>query len=467
MPRALLINPWITDFAAYDLWACPLGLLGLGGLLRAGCWDVDYLDFTDRHHPAIVERRRPERGDHSGKYFSEPALRPEAVAWVPLTWRRYGLPPDVAERELAARPRPDVMLVTSRMTYWHPGVTAAIAAVRRQWPDVPVALGGVYATLCPDHARRTSGADVVIEGEAEPRLDEILRALTGRGLALPPELAGRDLRDLDALPMPAHDLHTNPRAAAIETSRGCPYRCTYCSSGELVPRFRRKSTEKILAEIEWLVERRGVEDIAFYDDALLLDVERHFLPLADAVAARRWPVRFHTPNGLFTHMITPRVAGAMRAMGMETVRLSLESASPERLAALNRRILPGHFLDAMRCLREAGFRREQIGVYILAALPGQPLAEVREAVDLVIEAGGTPRISEYSPIPKTPEFTRAAAASAERLAAMSLPSLADEPLLTNNTIYYMIGEEFAPEELWALKNYARAAARGESAPVRV
>src|SRR5690606_17136572 len=119
---------------------------------RAGGWDVDYLDFTDRHHPAVEGQRRPERGDHSGKYFSQPAPKPEAVAWVPLTWRRYGLPLDVAQSELAARPRPDVVLVTSRMTYWYPGVVESIAAVRRQWPGAPVALGGIYATLSPDHA---------------------------------------------------------------------------------------------------------------------------------------------------------------------------------------------------------------------------------------------------------------------------------------------------------------------------
>ncbi len=67
-------------------------------------------------------------------------------------------------------PRPDAVLVTSLMTYWYPGVTAAIRLVREYFPGVPVILGGIYASLCPDHARSHSGADLVLTGPWETGL---------------------------------------------------------------------------------------------------------------------------------------------------------------------------------------------------------------------------------------------------------------------------------------------------------
>jgi radical SAM superfamily enzyme YgiQ (UPF0313 family) len=167
-------------------------------------------------------------------------------------------------------------------------------------------------------------------------------------------------------------------------------------------------------------------------------------------------VRFHAPNSLFASMITPRVAQLMRAMGMETVRVSLESASSAQLDAWNRRITPSHFIDAMRNLGDAGFTRDQIGVYLLCGLPGQQAGDVREAIDTVIAHGGTPRLAEYSPIPGTPEFDRAVEFSA-------LP-LKEEPLLHNNTIFHWAAKTMSPEELASLKRHARESQSGMGVP---
>ena len=86
---------------------------------------------------------------------------------MPRRWGRYGLPVEVFEQELDSQSRPDAVLVTSTMTYWYPGPFEAIRRVKARWPGVPVALGGVYATLCADHARAHSGADAVLPGPGE------------------------------------------------------------------------------------------------------------------------------------------------------------------------------------------------------------------------------------------------------------------------------------------------------------
>ncbi len=445
MPSALLVNPWIYDFAAFDLWACPLGLLYLGAMLREGGWNVRYVDCTDRFHPAVADQRPTERPFHVGKYLAVEVPKPEALKWLPRRYKRYGLPPEVVEADLCGGPAPDAVLVTSRMTYWYPGVVEAIKLCRRVFPGVPVLLGGIYATLCPDHARELSRPDVLFEGEAEAHLGELLEDVTAKHVEIPPARRGADLHELENLPRPAYDLLRNAKALPLETSRGCPYHCTYCSSNTLAPRFRRKSPRKVVDEIEWMTAELGAEDIAFYDDALLMDPARHFEPIAEEIVRRGIRARFHTPNSLFASMITGPVAEKMKAIGVETVRISLESASVARLEQLNRRIYPRHFVEAMKNLKAAGFTREQIGVYLLSGLPGQTLDEVREAIDFVIENGGVPRLAEFSPIPRTAEWERAVAASPRPIDR--------EPLLHNNTVYYRMGGAITEDDLNGLKNY--------------
>ncbi len=458
MPSALLINPWIYDFAAFDLWACPLGLLYLGSILREGGWEVRYVDCTDRFHPAVADRLPPERAFHAGKYLSTEVPKPEALKWVPRKFKRYGLPPEVVEKDLRDGGRPDVILVTSRMTYWYPGVVDAIQMCRGVFPGVPILLGGIYATLCREHAREVCQTDRLIEGEGEPLLTAAIEEVTGKPLRLTDRLRGGSLAQFEDLPRPAYDLLRQTRALPIETSRGCPYHCTYCSSNTLTPSFRRKSPSKVVDEIEWAVSELGTEDFAFYDDALLMNHTQHFEPMADELLRRNVRVRFHTPNSLFASMITSSLAEKLMAIGVQTVRISLESASVPRLKALNRRIYPHHFTEAMKNLRTAGFQRDQIGVYLLCGLPGQSLEEVRQAANFVIESGAVPRLAEYSPIPRTAEWTRA-------VAECRLP-IDHEPLLQNNSIFYMISGRLPVEELEGLKNYiwTRVRAKAASGP---
>jgi radical SAM superfamily enzyme YgiQ (UPF0313 family) len=456
MSTALLINPWIYDFAAFDLWACPLGLLYLGSILREGGWEVQYVDCTDRFHPAVADRLPPERDFHVGKYLATEVPKPEALKWVPRKFKRYGLPPEVVEKDLRNGHRPDVILVTSRMTYWYPGVVDAIRMCREVFPDVPVLLGGIYATLCRDHAREVCRPDLLIEGEGEPQLAVAIEEVTGKPLRLPDRLRGGALAEFENLPRPAYDLLKQTRALPIETSRGCPYHCTYCSSNTLTPKFRCRSPGRVVDEIEWAVNELGTEDFAFYDDALLMNHARHFEPIADELLRRNVRVRFHTPNSLFASMITPAVAEKLKAIGVQTVRISLESASVPRLKALNRRIYPHHFTKAMKNLRAAGFERDQIGVYLLCGLPGQSLDEVREAADFVIESGAVPRLAEYSPIPRTAEWPRA-------VTECPLP-VDREPLLQNNSIFYMISGRLPVNELEGLKKYIWSRVRETQTP---
>ena len=123
--RLLLINPWIYDFAAFNLWVEPIGLLSIGSIFHQHGYQLDFIDCLDRYNPDLLEMQgltTPKGNAYgTGKYHQEPVERPEVVKDVPRHFCRYGITPEIFESELDKRPKPDVVLVTSKMTYWYPG----------------------------------------------------------------------------------------------------------------------------------------------------------------------------------------------------------------------------------------------------------------------------------------------------------------------------------------------------------
>ena len=246
-PSLLLINPWVYDFAAYDYFARPLGLLYLAGWLRAQGYAVNFLDCLGAPHA-----RTGPFG--TGRYPKEIIPAPAALAEITRRYGRYGISEAAFRERLARVPTPAAILVTSLMTYWYPGVAAAIRLAREHFPGVPVILGGIYATLCPEHAREHSGADRVVAGPGEAAIGPLLEEITGWS---PPGAIVPDLDDLDSRPYPALDLLEHPSYIPILTSRGCPLDCSYCASRQLQPVYRRRDPRAAAAELVYWQDQTG------------------------------------------------------------------------------------------------------------------------------------------------------------------------------------------------------------------
>ncbi|HSO19963.1 MAG TPA: radical SAM protein [Desulfosarcina sp.] len=442
-PHILLVNPWIHDFAAYDFWAKPLGLLTLGGILRDHGARVSYLDCLDRFHPSAPRAALPAGRCGRGPYLKTPIDKPPGLDDVPRTYCRYGIAPQWFLKDLEALEPPDLVLVTSLMTYWYPGVREAVGAVKSVFPRVPVVLGGIYATLCPGHARKVCGADRVVTGPGEAALLPLVTELTGWS----PELR-YDTDDLDALPRPVLDLERRLVHAPVLTSRGCPFACAYCASRRLQPRMLRRSVDSVVEEMTYWHRRHAVRDFAFYDDALLVDAHRHAVPLLERIAAADLDIRLHTPNALHIREITGPLARLMFRAGLHTIRLGLETTSFEGRQRMDRKVTEAAFMRTVGHLKTAGFRSEQVGAYLLAGLPGQAVRAVEDSIAVVKRAGITPVIAHYTPIPHTPLWPAAVAASRYDLAA--------DPIYTNNAIFPCRSENFSWEVLTRLKNLTRA-----------
>ncbi len=302
-PFILLINPWIYDFAAYDLWIKPLGLLYIAAVLKKNGLGVHLIDCLDPYNLKMEEIygagkiSREETG--RGHFYQERVVKPERLKRIiKRQFKRYGITPALFEHELSLIPKPDAILVTSMMTYWYPGVFEVIRLAKARYPEVTVILGGVYATICNDHARNFSKADIVISGPGECEALRIIQQITCKDIQFIP-----DLTDLDNLPYPSHELLSSRTSLPIITARGCPLKCTYCASSQLALQFIKRKPARIAEEIEYFVIKEGTTDFAFYDDAFLYKPEEHAMPILNEIMKRKLNVRLHFPNGLHIRYI--------------------------------------------------------------------------------------------------------------------------------------------------------------------
>ena len=420
VPRMLLINPWIYDFAAFDFWAKPLGLLYIAESLRRKGVEVTLIDCLD------ISRGKKYG---TGHFVKQEIPKPEALKGIPRRYSRYGISEQAFLQDLESSPRPDVVLVTAIMTYWYPGAFRVIELVREHLPNTPVILGGIYATLCHDHARRFSGADHVYRGKAGRDFFQLVARY------IPIDVREREDPVMDC--HPAIDLAANPGYGILTTSEGCPFDCSYCASGVLSPCFRQKSYESCFEELLWMHRTLGLKDIAFYDDALLIYARSHFIPLMEKIGRSGLDIQFHVPNGLHTRGITSEVAGVLKNSGFKTIRLGLEAVESGSERVIDGKTSYEELLQAISALGNAGFRSSEIGVYLLSGLPGQTREEVEESMRKVKEAGARPYLSEFSPIPGTRIW--------EAARKVSPYPVEEEPLFQNPTLSPCAPEGFTVE----------------------
>lgn len=401
------------------------------------------LDCMDRLHPALFDHIPGYRTRHrfygTGHYIKEPLVKPAPVRHVPRNYSRYGLPKSLVRRLLETSEKPALVMMTSGMTYWYPGVFEMIALCHEIFPGIPVMLGGVYATLCHEHARSMSGADHVLAGSAVPEMLELVSRLTRFPLS----------GDIDTQTRPAYDLYTRIQTAAVRTAMGCPFRCPFCASHLLSERFSRRDPEDVFQEISFLAQDLRVRDIAFYDDALLPDHENHLDIILNRIVQKKVRVRMHTPNGLHPKWIDPDSARLMFRSGFRTMRLSYESIDPDRQKEMGYKVSDSDLVSAVRYLKDAGFALRDIGSYVLMGLPGQDLKEVADSMEFILGQGIRVSLASFSPIPGTDSWYRAVAGGLIREDA--------DPLLTNNSIFPLVPDPVQRKKLVELGTLAAVA----------
>ncbi len=414
-----LFHPPIYDFTAYDLWLRPLGLYRLGAYIKKYTdLNLFLFDYLDRSSPLAPASKSKKYG--TGKFYRERVEKPDVLRKVKRYFYRFGVPRPLMESFMEKFPPPVAVFVTTGMTYWYLGVEEVVRSAKKVWRDVPIFLGGTYATLMPVHA---SQFGEVLKGEVGCEAVEILGALSGRRFS-----CGKE-------PPAAFELSQTDSTVAV-TTRGCPFRCSFCAS-YLLHRWRKRPIAEVMEELEKAV-KLSIKDIALYDDALLVDAEGHFKPLFREIARQNWNLRFHLPNGLHVRFVDEEVAWIMKRANFRTLRLSLESVDEEFLRERTPKLRVEEFERAVLYLEKAGFSRKELVAYVIVGVPGQRASSVLKTLDYLEKLGVKPSLAYYSPVPGTKDF--------QELTEEGYFPEGHDPLLHNKLLFpYMqyspIGEE--------------------------
>jgi radical SAM superfamily enzyme YgiQ (UPF0313 family) len=443
--KILLVNPYIYDFTAYDLWLRPLGLLYIASVLKkftnSTLYWLDTLDrFQKQANLANLPQYKSSKRDGRGKYTRILAKKPKIYEEVPRRYARYGIPISVVQEKIENLPEMDLILITSLMTYWVDGVRETLNILKKRYPKTKIVLGGILPSLISkDLLRASIDVDHYLTGYGERKVLKFITSMGSKIYAYP------DLTHINNIPFPAYEFLSNKDALPLITSRGCPYNCSYCASNILNKKFLERSVENILQEINYLHETYKNKHFVIFDDAFLVNKKKRFFKVFSEVQ-KTLAVTFHTPNGLHAGEIDQKTAQVLYNSRFKNLRLSFESTSDKILSKSSNKITVKQMQQAVLNLEAAGYKRNEIGVYLLFGYPGQTLQDIKEALDFVKDLGVTPHLSYFSPVPGTRDFKRL-----QESGILSSPT----NLYETNKIYFLYNKSnFSLEEIKYIKNYS-------------
>lgn len=371
----LLVNPYVLSRheprkASYRPYP-PIGLMYLGAVLREHGYSVEIYDGTFETSPEQLRVR------------------------------------------LRAAGRPRVAGIFA-MNSFRDDALATIELLKEQ--DITVLAGGPDPSIY-DEEYLSAGADVVVRGEGEVAILEILAALDIRPGAEAEDrradvegltsIEGVSLFDRDAhlvrapdraasktmddLPMPAYDLIDLHRYVAewrrvhgyasiqFMTSRGCPFSCTWCARPIFGRKYRQYSPERAVDEIEHLVNTYGVDHLWLFDDTFV--VRRAWVEaFCDAIVERGVKIRWECLARV--DLVDESLLAKMRAAGVERINFGFESGSQRVLDRMKKGTTVEDAKRVAAAMHRLGIT---MGGYVLMGYPGEEWTDIEKTIELITE----------------------------------------------------------------------------------
>ena len=342
---------------------------------------------------------------------------------------------DVRLDDFVREYQPDIVGITSNT----PQVTQGWYAARqiKAVLDVPIVQGGPHISALPEEAAARPEVDIAARGEGEETWVDLCQTIE-RAKAAAPRLQTRDLLDpanklldnvlgityqtldgkihhtperpaianLDTLPFPAYrffkmDRYTSlqPAIDAIEsgksfslmTSRGCPYRCAFCSQSVMAEKWRARAPENVVKEWRHLVEDLGAQEIGVLDDSANIN-RRRLRELCDLLIEAKLN---HGPwipiNGIRANLADEDLLQRMKEAGCKRVAFGVESGDEGILKAVDKRVTHDQIRAAFKNAKKAGL--ETIGFFIIG-LPGDTEETMEKTIRFACELD--PLVANFS-----------------------------------------------------------------------
>lgn len=307
----------------------PLGIAYIAAMLEREGYEVKILD-------AFIEG-----------YDHEERVSPEKLL--------VGMPYSKIS-EYISRENPDVVGVTSMFTSQRKNAHKIAEITKKIDAHIVTIFGGAHPTSAPESVLEDSNVDFIAIGEGDNIIVPLLRAIEEdndyykldgigfHGEGGNPVIIEKvtQIEDLDTLPFPARHLlpmdkyfaagvrhggySRGKRAASMITSRGCQYRCNFCTAFKVFTRKpRMRSIENVLLEIDEMVNKFQVDEIFFEDDQIIAK-QRRAGDLFDAIG-KNYSLIWDTPNGVSPWLLDAEIIEKMKNAGCYRINLAIESGN--------------------------------------------------------------------------------------------------------------------------------------------
>lgn len=276
-----------------------------------------------------------------------------------------------------------------------------------------VHIGGVHPTFMPYTTLKDSGADFVVCGEGEIPLLKLcqnnlnhkniqgvydLESLKDDDTQIDgtPVLKAETVMDLDTIPFPdweqlppasyPHSPHAviargNP-IGIIMTSRGCPSRCTFCSSNNFYKGIRQRSVANVIEEVKYQIKYLGIRELQFTDDNLTLKRD-YIIELCNSILENNIKIDWSTPNGVRADKVDKEVLTLMKKSGCYLIDFGIESANNTILKNIRKGETIEQIDKAINLAHEAGMITQ--GNFIFG-LPGETKETIKETIDYAVNS---------------------------------------------------------------------------------
>jgi anaerobic magnesium-protoporphyrin IX monomethyl ester cyclase len=337
---------------------------------------------------------------------SQLAFNKEGVLHVGMPWQDFVR----AVRDAA----PDLVGLSNLFYTQMPQALRAARDIRAALPKATIVIGGPPVTVRPQDYLAEPAITAAALGEGETILPALADALArGEPLSTVRGIAYREgdriqvneraeyIDDLDTLPDPAYDLidlerymrvanmdgsgrwrWTPRRILTILTSRGCPFKCTFCAAHvHMGRRHRTQSPERVLAHIRWIATELGVRHMHFIDDNLGQNKDRFHAILDGLIEMKKegMPITWETPIGMRTDKLTFDILRKAKEAGCQAIFLTVESGSQRVLnEVIDKHLRLESVVEAAEACKRLGLKARS---GFIMGLPGETLEDMRMTVD--------------------------------------------------------------------------------------
>ncbi|MGB8645670.1 MAG: radical SAM protein [Anaerolineae bacterium] len=343
---------------------------------------------------------------------------------------------DVPLTDFVREFQPDIVGITSNTPQVKQGWLCA-RQVKSVLPEALVVQGGPHVSALPEESAARPEIDVVARGEGEETWIDLCNTLD-KFKSGNPNFKIRDMvdpanrilskvlgitfqspdgkirhmherpavADLDALPFPAYKYFKMERYSSLQpamdaiergksfsmmTSRGCPYRCTFCSQSVMAEKWRARSPESVVAEWRHLVEDWGAQEIGILDDSANIDRKRLRTLSELLIKAGLNKVPWIMINGIRANLADAELLGLMKQAGCKRVAFGVETGDEDILESIDKRVTHDQIRQAFKNAKKVGL--ETVGFFIIG-LPGDNEVTMEKTIKFACELD--PLVANFS-----------------------------------------------------------------------